>query len=108
LLLIKDYWKSCSIVPEVYKRGYAMKQESHPAMFGIPIDINTLTGDKLGRFPQFMKGQIINDPKKEFRDGARKILKEDAGLNVVHWENMKYFDEFEYKLGVLFKEWNKF
>ena len=108
LKFIMDYWKSCSFVPNIYRRGYAMKQEAHSPMFGIPIDKNTLTGDKLGRFPQFMKGQIFVDPKKDIRDAARKILTDELKLGFSYWDNVKYFDELLYKLGVLFKDWKKF
>ena len=106
-LPFKDYWRACSPVPEIYKRGYAMIQKVHAAIFGIPIDENIVTGDRLGRFPAFMKGKVIVDPKKDIRNAAKKILKEEAGMDLNYWDQQKYFDEFAYKLGVMFQKWGK-
>jgi len=101
-LKFKNYWRSLSWVPDIPSRGYSMAQYAAPKLHGIQIDKNLLTGDNWGNMPPFMKGYELSDPKEKYRIAARKIL--DKEMTLDYWENIKYFDEFLYKLGKIFEQ----
>ena len=58
-LKFQHYWKSLSNVPDVTKRGYEMIQTAGDPIDGMAIDVNTVTGDKLGNSPVFM-APVVN------------------------------------------------
>ena len=93
-LHFRDYWESLSRVPAVTIRGYAMTQYPYGTLHGIQIDKNIITGDKLGRSPQFMKGKEIDTT--EF-DKALEVIKEASITNSPdYWKakaiGVKYLD----------------
>lgn len=74
-LKFKTYWKSFSRVPDVYKRGYAMKQLKWlTGVNGIDIDTDEAGTDKLGDSPVFMKREkILTRTVRLYDDGTYEM-----------------------------------
>ena len=56
MLKVTLYWKSGSNVAEPAVCGWALKQDPHfdQRLAGVAVDLDAVTGDKLGRFPQLL------------------------------------------------------
>lgn len=75
-LKFKHYWKSLSKVPDVTNRGYEMIQKGSGPVNDISIDVNTVTGDRLGNFPVFMVPEkVLVNTIKVYSDGSCEIVK---------------------------------
>lgn len=76
-LKFKHYWKSLSSVPDITTRGYEMFQKASSPVLGVQIDVNTVTGDKLGNFPVFMISEKVLTKVvtiKIYSDGSSEVI----------------------------------
>lgn len=77
-LKFRHYWRSMSRVPDVYKRGYEMKQSPQIIANGIYIDPDEVTGDNLGNKPIFMNTErILVRTIMVYNNGEIEIIRED-------------------------------
>lgn len=56
-LEVDCYWHSCSQVPDVEVRGYALVQDAHAnqVLAGVQVDVDTLKADNLGGVPCWLE-----------------------------------------------------
>lgn len=59
-LHVACYWHSCSSVPEVATRGYAMIQDVHAnqVIAGVQVDVDIVQADKLGGVPYWLVADV--------------------------------------------------
>jgi hypothetical protein len=92
-LKLKHYWGAFNAQHDVAVRGYEMKQSTGGTKFGIQIDINYLTGDKLGGIPPMMKGKTYQNEALLDRslDWMEKVKITNSPQ---HWKQQALTDKF--------------